>query len=346
MNSKKVQFQNRRLQNGLRYARVILPEEKMSDNNGTTQKDEANYEESWFKRWGWIVLMIFLIIAAIGTTVAVMSSTAPSAVKTTEPTATPDYKATIDAMNATATAAAAVTPIVETATTAPTATPMATSTPAPTKTLAPSATATVTATSTVVSTTVVGIPPVVATTAEPSSSNEAIPCESIQVSQDGGKTWTSVGLALQTESVYDIGDRVTFTSRSVLVPNKAYNEALSSVELKTVENTWLDIKLNACKTEAVVFSYGFEKNNVKFDGGVLFNLKGEQQFRIKNGEVVLWYDQIHRDKDLGRIIGQVKVGNFDIKGPLAFAIADGLKDVKIIADYMTAHPGVKIVILP
>jgi len=173
-----------------------------------------------------------------------------------------------------------------------------------------------------------------------------VPCESIQVSTDNGLTWIDSGLSLETEATFDIGKRVTWTNRSTLVPNKAYNEKLSPAELKTVENTWLDVRFNACNTEAVVFAHGFEMNKTVFDGGVLFSFKGEQTIRVKNGEIVLWYDTQHRDKDLGRIVDEIKIGNFDIHGPLAFSFADRLKDVKVIADFLATHPEAKIVILP
>jgi hypothetical protein len=204
---------------------------------------------------------------------------------------------------------------------APTAAPTAALTDAPVPTVAPEA-------------------PVIATEAP-----APVVCETIEVSKDGGLTWENAGLSLETESVYDIGNRVTWTSRATLV-DKAPDQGLTDKELKLVENTWLDVRFNACSTEAVIFAYGFEMGNVKFDGGVLFAFKGEQQFRVRNGEIVLWYDQPHRDKDLGRIIDQVKTGNFDIEGPLAFALADGLKDVKVVAEYLASHPDVKIVILP
>jgi hypothetical protein len=170
-------------------------------------------------------------------------------------------------------------------------------------------------------------------------------CESIQVSKDGGNTWIDAGLSLETESKFDIGDRETWTARSTLT-DKAPDEKLTDEELKTVEQTWLDVKINTCNTEAVIFAGGFEMSNTKFDGGVLLSMKGERQFRVRNGEIVLWYDTVHRDKDLGRIVDQIKVGNFDIHGPLALAVADGLKDVKVVADFLATRPDVKIVILP
>ena len=175
----------------------------------------------------------------------------------------------------------------------------------------------------------------------------AVPCETIMVSRDGGVTWKKTGESLKTESKFDYGDRETSTGRAILVPTVPWNEKLTAEQLELVETTWLDYKINACSTEAVIFAGGFEMNNTKFDGGVLFNLgKGEKQFRSRNGEIVLWYDQPHRDKDLGRIIDQIKNGNFDIQGPLALALADGLKDVPVVADFLATRPEVKIVILP
>ncbi|HNY04502.1 MAG TPA: hypothetical protein PKI92_01975 [Candidatus Woesebacteria bacterium] len=172
-----------------------------------------------------------------------------------------------------------------------------------------------------------------------------VACETIEVSKDDGLTWENAGLSLETESVYDIGNRVTWTSRSSLV-DKAPDQGLTDKELKLVENTWLDVRFNACNTEAVVFAHGFEMNKTVFDGGVLFSFKGEQTIRVKNGEIALWYDTQHRDKDLGRIVEQIKIGNFDIHESLAFSFADRLKDVKVVADYLATRPDVKIVILP
>lgn len=171
-------------------------------------------------------------------------------------------------------------------------------------------------------------------------------CDTIEVSTDGGQTWQNTGENLETEAVYDIGNRVTWTARRTLVPGKAWNEKLSDAELKTVEQTWLDVRFNACETEAVVFAGGFQMGNVSFNNGVLFAFKGERQIRVRNGEIVLWYDQPHRDKDLGRIIDQIKNGNFDIHGPLALAVADGLKDVPVVADFLATRPEIKLVILP
>jgi len=169
-----------------------------------------------------------------------------------------------------------------------------------------------------------------------------VSCETIEVSKDGGNTWTSAGLALETESVYDIGNRVTWTSRSFLV-DKAPDVELTDAELKIVENTWLKVRLNACNTNVVVFTHGIKIDDLKFDKGALFDLgDGYQEFDIRNGEVILWFDIQHQDKDLLRIVKEIRNGNFDIKSRLGLAVTDSLKD-KLPEDILV---GVQIVLLP
>lgn len=171
-----------------------------------------------------------------------------------------------------------------------------------------------------------------------------VACETIEVSTDDGKTWLDAGIDLETEEVYDIGDRVTFTARSILVPNKEYNEELSNLELKKVETTWLKVRLNACETKAVVFTHDIELGDLKFDEGVLFELgTGYQEFNLRNGEIILWFDQEHQDKDITkRIVEEIRKGNFDIKSKLDFAVTDNLKDI-LPADILE---GVQIVLIP
>jgi hypothetical protein len=173
---------------------------------------------------------------------------------------------------------------------------------------------------------------------------EASDCESIQFSADGGKTWIDSGLLLETESTLDIGKRVTWTNRSTLVPNKAYNEELSPTELKTVQNTWLKVRYNACETKAILFAHGTKIDTLAFNNGVLFQLpSGQHEINVLNGELILWFDQTHQNKDIsGRIVDQIRHGNFDIKSKLAFAVTDSLKDI-LPSDLLA---GVQIVLLP
>lgn len=170
----------------------------------------------------------------------------------------------------------------------------------------------------------------------------AIPCETIMVSKDSGNTWVSAGLALDTESVYDIGNRVTWTSRSSLV-DKAPDVALTDAELKLVEQTWLMVRYNACQTQPVLFTGGVKIDTLKFDKGALFLLPlGQHEISVRNGELVLWYDTQHQDKDLLRIIKEIRNGNFDISSRLGLAVTDSLKD-KLPSDILD---GVQIVLLP
>ncbi len=193
---------------------------------------------------------------------------------------------------------------------------------------------------------ITAIPTAIAAVVSTPVPSTTVPCDTIEVSTDGGKSWTNSGEDIATEATLDLGDRTTWTSRRTVIPSKAWNVALTADELKQVEQTWLDVRANACTTDMTVFAGGFQMGSVKFNGGVLFAFRGSREFKVRNGEVVLWHDIAHRDKDLGRIVDQIKKGNFDIKGPLALAVADGLKDIKVVADFLAARPNVKIVILP
>ncbi|MFA6007116.1 MAG: hypothetical protein WC784_00510 [Candidatus Shapirobacteria bacterium] len=133
-----------------------------------------------------------------------------------------------------------------------------------------------------------------------------------------GKSISATGEFLDTV----LGKRMTYTSRSLLVPEKEWNVELTSTELKTVEETWQNISV--CIPEGMfgrIFAGGFEQGVNRYETGVLMTLKsGVYEFNLRNGEVVLWYPQQNEfaAKDLVRIVEQIKVGNFDIKSPLAF----------------------------
>ncbi len=145
----------------------------------------------------------------------------------------------------------------------------------------------------------------------------ATPCDtpSIMASLDG-INFQEMGLYLNTE----LGERMTYTSRSFLIPEKEWNVALTSEELKTVEETWQFVQVCVPDTTfARIFSGGFEQKLTHQDKGVLITLQpGYYEFKLRNGEIVLWYpnQDSFADEDLTRIIEQIKSGNFDIKSEL------------------------------
>jgi len=140
---------------------------------------------------------------------------------------------------------------------------------------------------------------------------------SIKASLDG-QTWTEQGEFLDTV----LGKRMTFTNRKVVVPSKAWNDPLTPDELKLVEQTW--VKIQICVVEgqnATLFAGGYEQGLNRFENGILLSLKpGLYEFNLRNGEAVIWYpgQETFSQKDLERIFDQIRVGNFDIKGELAF----------------------------
>lgn len=149
----------------------------------------------------------------------------------------------------------------------------------------------------------------------------AVTCDTPSIQAEvtlDGKQLSASGEYLDTI----LGKRMTFTSRRLLVSDKAWNDPLSAEELKTVEETWQSMQV--CIPEGMwgtVFSGGFEQKLNRNETGVFMTLKpGLYEFKIRNGEIVLWYpDQdSFANNDLDRIVEQIKFGNFDIKGALAF----------------------------
>jgi hypothetical protein len=158
-------------------------------------------------------------------------------------------------------------------------------------------------------------PPVVATEAP---APVAVSCNTPSIKAGLNAADIEFGEYLDT----NLGKRMTFTSRKVIVPAKAWNDPLTESELKSVENTWLFMQV--CIPEGTtgrIFASGFEQGVNRFENGVLLTLNsGIYEFRMRNGEVVIWYpgQESFSSKDLVRIVEQIKVGNFDIKSPLAF----------------------------
>jgi len=120
----------------------------------------------------------------------------------------------------------------------------------------------------------------------------------------------------------NLGERMTFTCRKVVVPAKSWNETLTTNELSLVENTWVSIKMDIpCKMTAVIFAQGLEQGTNHYGKGVLLSVgPGHYEFRIRNGEIVIWYpsQDEYEKNDLNRIFDQIKTGNFDIKSDLDF----------------------------
>lgn len=179
----------------------------------------------------------------------------------------------------------------------PTVTPVPTATPVAVPTAAPVAQA--------------PVAPVVVVTVPSVPTNPAI------YASLNGKDYTDQGEYLNTY----LGERVTFTCRKVVVPYKAWNETLNSSELKLVEDTWVQIKLDIPQgMTAVLFNYGIKQGIIACETGSLINLEaGHYEFSTRNGEIVIWYpsQDTYKDDDLKRIMLQIDNGNFDIPDELA-----------------------------
>ena len=199
--------------------------------------------------------------------------------------------------------------------------------------------------------------PVVVPTEAPAPVEEVaadpqVSCERIEVFKDG--QWQDAGEYLKTESTQDIGDRGVWTSRRTVVQAKAWNEALTDAELLLVETTWIKVRFNACESIPVVFAGGVRVGDLEFNDGALLKLKpGQNEIEIRNGELILWADTEHQIKDIqgtdgleeneeGRLIHEIRNGNFDIKSRLGLAVTDSLKRY-LPKDILE---GVQIVLLP
>lgn len=139
------------------------------------------------------------------------------------------------------------------------------------------------------------------------------PTEPIVYAAENGKTMTNFGVFLDTE----LGQRITYTNRNLLVPDKAWNDPLTQNELWRVENTWVNVAVDLpVGMSATIFGHDFQQGNVILGKGVFIDLTqpGHYEFHLKNGEVVIWYpgQEQHKANDWKRIEAQVNNGNFDI----------------------------------
>ena len=128
---------------------------------------------------------------------------------------------------------------------------------------------------------------------------------------------TNFGVFLDNE----LGRRIIYNNRNLLVPDKAWNEVLTPTELQRVENTWVDIILDLPEgMSATIFAHDFQQGDVVLGKGAFIDLTqpGRYEFRIKNGEIVVWYpgQEVHKANDWQRIKDEVRKGNFDIKHQL------------------------------
>lgn len=173
----------------------------------------------------------------------------------------------------------------------------------------------------VVPTTAPSATPELVAPATPTIVPQAMSCDTPAIKAGLKKADTDYGEFLDT----NLGKRMTFTSRHLLVPNKVWNDPLTPKELKTIETTWQFLQVCIPDgTAGVIFAGGIEQGVNRYETGALLSLTpGLYEFKMRNGEVVIWYpnQESFSSKDLARIISQIKVGNFDIKSPLAFFAA-------------------------
>ncbi len=121
----------------------------------------------------------------------------------------------------------------------------------------------------------------------------------------------------------EYGIRSTYTSRSFLFPEIPWNQELTKEQLETVEQTWQTVQVSVPEgSTARLFSGGFKQGDYQIEDGVLLTLSpGVYDFQMRNGEIAIRPDsqKDFADKDLQRIIDQIRNGNFDIDNPLVLA---------------------------
>ncbi len=121
----------------------------------------------------------------------------------------------------------------------------------------------------------------------------------------------------------EYGIRSTYTSRSFLFPQIPWNQELTKEQLEIIEQTWQSVEVSVPEgSTARLFSGGFKQGDYQIEEGVLLTLNpGVYDFQMRNGEITIRPDsqKDFADKDLQRIIDQIKFGNFDIDNPLILA---------------------------
>ncbi|MDD3999006.1 MAG: hypothetical protein PHR98_02810 [Candidatus Shapirobacteria bacterium] len=121
----------------------------------------------------------------------------------------------------------------------------------------------------------------------------------------------------------EYGIRSTYTSRSFLFPDIPWNQELNKEQLEIVEQTWQTVQVSVPQgSTARLFSGGFKQGDYQIEDGVLLTLNpGVYDFQMRNGEITIRPDdqKDFADKDLERIIDQIRNGNFDIDNPLVLA---------------------------
>lgn len=133
----------------------------------------------------------------------------------------------------------------------------------------------------------------------------------------------------------ELGERMTFTTRKVVIPGKAWNEPLSSDELAAVETSWVSVDL--CVPEGMLMARietgGLSQGTIHYEDGVTMTLQpGHYRFSLRNGAIAIWYpgQDSFAAADLVRIVKETLHGNLDIKQ--ALAAHSITKDLKPIMD--------------
>lgn len=121
----------------------------------------------------------------------------------------------------------------------------------------------------------------------------------------------------------EYGIRSTYTSRSFLLPEIPWNQELTKDQKEYVEQTWQTVQVSVPEgSTARLFSGGFKQGDYQIEDGVLLTLNpGVYDFEMRNGEIAIRTEsqKDFADKDLQRIIDQIRNGNFDINNPLVLA---------------------------
>jgi len=152
----------------------------------------------------------------------------------------------------------------------------------------------------------------------PVQPNQQVPTEAVIYAQYKG-VMTNFGIYFDRAN--PIGERITYTNRNLLVPDKAWNDPLTQVELRLVETTWVPIEVDLPQGASLVIFAGGLKQDGKIisNNGIYLDTKTAGFYRnleIRNGEAVIWFNDQNKAADWERIKTQVQNGNFDIRHDL------------------------------